>query len=123
MADLKKDLMDTKEKLLEKEEQFHEKRIDEAKKEIARHQEQEKKDGDLLKDIRKDEIEHDEFVIEHQSIDLEKDEARLEEMQGKTPAEEEACEKALEFEKLADEANATREIDQDLFETPIQPLK
>ncbi len=123
MADLKKDLMDTKEKLLEKEEQFHEKRIDEAKKEIARHQEQEKKDGDLLKDIRKDEIEHDESVIEHQSIDLEKDEARLEEMQGKTPAEEEACEKALEFEKLADEANATREIDQDLFETPIQPLK
>lgn len=123
MADLKKDLMDTKEKLLEKEEQFHEKRIDEAKKEIARHQEQEKKDGDLLKDIRKDEIEHDESVIEHQSIDLEKDEARLEEMQGKTPAEEEACEKALEFEKLADEANATREIDQDLFETPIRPLK
>ncbi len=124
MSELKKDWMDLKEKVLEKEEKFHEDRIDHAREEIAKHQDQEKKDKNgLLKDLRKDEIDHDESVIEHQSVDLEKDQERLDNLEGKTPEQEEACEKALEFKKLADQAKEEQEIDEDLFETPAQPLK
>lgn len=99
----------------------------EVKKEDARieaHQKEEKNEKDaLLKDLRKAEIHHDEQEVFRASHKLDEHEAKLQSVKLGHPGTEEDCEKAYEFKKLADQAKSERILDEDLFETPIQPLK
>ncbi len=77
----------------------------------------------IEKEIRKAELHHEEHVLEHNENALEKDEDKLNKIEGKPAGNEDACAKAEEFKKLADQACDEKVIDEDLFETPIQPLK
>lgn len=112
------------EDVLQDEIRHHENEANREKERMEAHQKEIKKDHDkLLKDLHEAEIHHEEKVIERSDNDLTKEQDELNLLEGK-PVDE-ACEKAYEFKKLADEANtpARKILDEDLYETPIQPLK
>lgn len=90
---------------------------------IREHTAEEGKGGRLMQDLHKAELHHEEKVLSREEQALEKDQMKLDAVEGHPDRDEEACTKAEEFKKLADEAQDERIIDMDLFETPSQPLK
>ncbi len=90
---------------------------------IRKHDEEMKKENQSLgKDIHDDEIHAEEKKIVRESHRLDRHEEKLGALKGGKYSQEEACEKAEEFKELADKARNEKIIDEDLFETPIQPL-
>lgn len=116
---------------------FHELHESELQAEIDHHKNEIETEKELIeehidnpgtnfieKEIRKVELDHEEHVLERNEHELQKDEAKLDKAEGKPALEaEDACAKAEEFKKLADQAKEESLLDEDLFETPIQPLK
>lgn len=119
MSDILKELH---EDLLQAEINHRENEVEAQRSHMARHEEQLEHDHfSLLRDLRKAEIQHDENKLIRQEQEDEKEQAALNKAQGKP--EEAACEKAEEFKRLADQARSEQVLNEDLFETPIQPLK
>lgn len=109
---------------LQDEMKMHEREAKREEERIAAHEKEIDKDhSKLVKDFHEAEIHHEEKVIKRSDNDVTKEQDKLSLLEGK-PVDE-ACEKAYEFKKLADEANTPEQkiLDEDLFETPIQPLK
>ena len=118
MADFFKQLH---EEALEKLIDHREKVIDKEKEKIEKHTAEVKNDETFKEKIEDTFLHHEERVLSSESAHLDKDQAKLNALEGHP--EDEACEEALEFAKLAQKAKEERLIDEDLFETPIQPLK
>lgn len=120
MPDLLKKLH---EDLLEKEIDHENKVIEKEDEEIRRHEQEENGENALLKDLHNAEMDEEEKRESRESRRLDEHEEKLEEVEtGKIPPEE-AAKKAEEFKQLAEKADAEKVIDEDLFETPIQPLR
>lgn len=118
MADFFKDLH---EEGLEKLIDHREKVIKKEKEKIENHTKAVETKSGLIKEIDKALLHHEERVLSSQSAHLDKDQAKLDALEGHP--EKEYCSQALEFSKLAQKAQEEKVIDEDLFETPIQPLK
>ncbi len=95
--------------------------IAEEKEKIEKHTAEVKEDATLKEKVEEAFLHHEERVLSSESAHLDKDQAKLNALEGHP--EDEACQEALEFSKLAQKAKEERLIDEDLFETPIQPLK
>lgn len=94
-----------------------------TEKELIREHTSETAGNKLEKAVCEAELHHEQKVLEREEKDLAKDQEKLDAVEGKKVVNQEACDKAEEFKKLADEAEEHRIIDEDLFETPSQPLK
>ncbi len=118
MADFFKQLHeDALEKLIDHRENV----IEKEKEKIEKHTAEIKNSENIKEKIEEVFLHHEERVLSSQSVHLDKDQAKLNALKGHP--EDEACEEALEFSQLAQKAQEERLIDEDLFETPIQPLK
>lgn len=118
MADFFKNLH---EEGLEKLIDHRKKVIEKEKEKIEEHTQEIQTKSGMVQAIDKLFLHHEENVLSSQSVHLNKDQAKLNALEGHP--EDETCYQALEFSKLAQKVKEEKIIDEDLFETPIQPLK